>query len=207
MPVNGSHGVPATGVSSVVLNVTVTGGTGSGYLTVYPDNRKRPSTSNLNWVPGQTVANLVNVDTGTGRLVFYNGSGATVHVIADLAGYHSLTAPDAFLAQGPYRVLDTRIGSGVTPIAPGGSVTLSGNPDGAHAMVLNLTVTHTRASGYLTAYPTGRPEPTASNLNWTAGRTVANLAVIQVGDGITFTNHSAGTIDLVIDEYGLYGST
>jgi hypothetical protein len=44
LQVSGSGGVPVSGVSAVVLNVTVTEPTGQGHLTVYPDGDAKPGT-------------------------------------------------------------------------------------------------------------------------------------------------------------------
>src|SRR5690606_22389862 len=60
LPVLGRGGVPATGVSTVVLNVTVDSPTAQGFLTVWPEGAA-PEVSNLNFEAGQTVANLVVV--------------------------------------------------------------------------------------------------------------------------------------------------
>ena len=67
--VAGVGGVPATIalgdgtklpiVGGVVVNVTVTAPTSDGYLTVFPPDVPRPTSSNLNFVAGQTVPNLV----------------------------------------------------------------------------------------------------------------------------------------------------
>src|SRR5207245_2703186 len=67
--VTGVGGVPATGVAAAILNVTVTQPTANGYLTVYPAGSGRPLASNLNFVAGQTVPNLVEVALGTGGKV------------------------------------------------------------------------------------------------------------------------------------------
>ena len=78
-------GVPST-ASAVVLNVTVTGPTGTGFLTVYPANVSRPEASNVNYVTGQTVPNVVisgvSVD---GRINIY--AYAEAHIIVDVAGW------------------------------------------------------------------------------------------------------------------------
>ncbi|GAA0681558.1 hypothetical protein GCM10010193_39200 [Kitasatospora atroaurantiaca] len=83
---SGVAGVPATGVTAVVLNVTVTDPTKSSYLTVYPHGIDRPGVSNLNYTAGQTVPNLVVVPVVDGRVTFANAWG-DAHVIADLNGY------------------------------------------------------------------------------------------------------------------------
>jgi hypothetical protein len=87
LPVVGRGGVPAGGVTAVVLNVTATEGTADTYVTVYPSGQDRPTASNLNLVVGQTRANLVIAKVGTdGAVALYNNSG-TIHLIADVVGY------------------------------------------------------------------------------------------------------------------------
>lgn len=86
LQVAGVEGVPAEGVTAVVLNVTVTNPTQAGHLIVHPHGVGRPNASNLNYTPGQTVANLVVVPVVDGRVTFFNNAGS-VDVIADLNGY------------------------------------------------------------------------------------------------------------------------
>ena len=50
--------VPAT-ATAVVLNVTVTRPTVNSHLTVWPSGGAKPGVSNINFDPGQTIANLV----------------------------------------------------------------------------------------------------------------------------------------------------
>jgi hypothetical protein len=88
LAVGGSFGVPAQ-ASSIVVNATVTQGTAQSFLTIYPVGTTRPLASNLNWVAGQTIPNLVTVKLGTGGgISIYNAAG-TVHVVLDLAGFYS----------------------------------------------------------------------------------------------------------------------
>jgi len=80
-------GLPA-GASAVALNVTVTSPTAASNLTVYPGGRSLPGASNLNYVAGQTIPNMVLVQLGPNHTVtFYNRAG-TVNVIADVLGYY-----------------------------------------------------------------------------------------------------------------------
>ena len=60
LQVTGQGGVPASGVSAVVLNVTAVAPTRPGFVTVYGQG-SLPTVSNLNFVAGQTVPNLVMV--------------------------------------------------------------------------------------------------------------------------------------------------
>ena len=69
-----------------MLNVTVTATTATGFLSVYPGNQAVPLASSLNFVPGQTVPNLVMVAMSSeGDVDFYNSAGNT-HVVVDCFG-------------------------------------------------------------------------------------------------------------------------
>jgi uncharacterized protein YkwD len=88
LTVAGRGGVPATGVSAVVLNVTVTQPTASSWLTVFPTGEARQVAANVNFAPGQTVANLVVAKVGAnGQVSVYNAAGTT-QIVADVAGWY-----------------------------------------------------------------------------------------------------------------------
>jgi hypothetical protein len=216
LQVTGQGGVPATGVSAVVLNVTVTETTTGGYLTVFPSGTPKPLASNLNWSPGLTIPNQVIVQVGSNGKVglFQSGSG-TAQVIVDVAGYFlagTPTQPGTFVALAPVRLMDTRSS---TPIAGGGdrSLTILNNggipSSGVSAIVINTTVAETTAPGYLTIYPGTTTLPTASDLNWSgAGTTIPNLVTVQIGYNgtIKFHNGSTGTTHVIADTAGYYRS-
>ena len=85
----GRGGIPATGVSAVALNVTAVSPTSAGYITAWPSLTNRPEASNLNFSPGQNIPNMVIVPVGTdGKISLFNGSGGTVQLLADVAGYY-----------------------------------------------------------------------------------------------------------------------
>ncbi|SEG31971.1 Pro-kumamolisin, activation domain [Actinacidiphila yanglinensis] len=221
LQVAGSAGgaVPATGVTAVVLNLTVTDTKAGGYLTAYPDGTPRPTASNLNWVTGRTVPNLVVVPVGAdGKVDLYNASSGTTHLVADVFGYYSTATDGAtYYPTGPTRVLDTRSKVGVTtttPVKSNGVLSLQiagagGVPaTGATAVVLNVTATGQTSTGHLIAYPDGTTRPESSNLNWLKGKTVPNLVVMPVGaDGkVDFYNASTGTTHFVADVFGYYSA-
>jgi hypothetical protein len=82
-------GVPASGVSAVVANVTLTQPTASGWASVWANGSPTPAVSNLNFAIHQTVPNLVIVPVGPdGAIRLHNGSGGTVQMIADISGYN-----------------------------------------------------------------------------------------------------------------------
>jgi hypothetical protein len=209
-------GVPPTGVSAVVLNLTVDGPSDAGFLTVWPAGVARPFVSNLNFTTGQTIASLATVRVGAGGQVsIYNNSGS-VSVIADVLGYYSdgsTSAGSRLTTTTPFRILDTRTGQGTAtsaPLSPTATMNLAvsgvnGIPADVTAVVLNVTVTDTTAPSYLTVWPSGAGRPTASNLNWTAGRTIPNEVVATVGAGgsVSIFNLS-GRTDVVADVTGWY---
>lgn len=94
LPVAGRGHVPGMTAqkppTAVVLNVTVTNPTLGDHLTIWPGLIPGPPlASDLNFVAGQTVPNLVVVKLGTdGTIQFFNGSGFT-DVVADVVGWYS----------------------------------------------------------------------------------------------------------------------
>jgi hypothetical protein len=86
LQVGGRSGVPVD-ASAVVLNVTVTGAQGSGFITVFPCGEALPTASNLNFVAGDTVPNAVVVKLGAGGKVCLFAAEAATHLIADTNGY------------------------------------------------------------------------------------------------------------------------
>lgn len=210
---------------AVVLNVTVPKASAAGHVTAYPATSSPtvPTASHLNFVAGQTVANAVVVKMSDvaqgGRVRLYNGSTESIHLVVDVAGWFLPGEPvstGAFGALDPARILDTRSGNGApTAVVPGdGTVTLQvagrgGVPTaGADAVVMNVTATHTRGPGHLTVYPSDAERPVASNLNFTAGRTVAGSVTVKLAaDGtVTLHNGSLQTVNLVADVAGWFSS-
>jgi alpha-tubulin suppressor-like RCC1 family protein len=88
LDVAGRGGVSADGLA-VVLNVTVTGATSGGFVTVWPCGSPQPNASSLNFDTGATIPNAVVTKIGTGGKVCMVSSGET-HLIADVNGYFPL---------------------------------------------------------------------------------------------------------------------
>ncbi|MGW0465877.1 FlgD immunoglobulin-like domain containing protein [Streptomyces sp. NPDC003027] len=212
LQVAGSGGVPATGVSAVVLNVTAVGASNSTFVSVHPAGEARTSASNLNVVPVRAVSNLVVVPVSGGRVSFYNRAG-TVDLLADVAGYYTDNAQGArFKPLAPVRAMDTRAGVGVpkAKVGPAGTVTLqvtgrNGVPSsGVSAVVMNVTATNVTAPTFVSVHPDGTARTSASNLNLVANETRPNLVVVPVVNGkVRFYNHN-GSVDLLADVSGYY---
>ena len=215
LKVAGVGGVP-NGATAVVLNVTVDAPFTAGFITAWPSGEDIPTVSNLNYVPGQTVPNLVTVKLGAnGRVNLYNSQGYT-QLVADVVGYYTATPPPSgglFTAVSPKRLLDTREGAGI-PVAGGTAINLAVTggattvPAGASGVALNVTVDQPTGSGYLTVWPTGEAQPLASSHNFVPGLTVANLVLAKVGAGgqVSIFN-SFGATHVVVDVVGYFSSS
>lgn len=211
IPVAGRLGLPATGLSSVVVNVTVTEPSAGGWLTVFPSGTARPLASNINFAPGQTIANAVVVKVGAnGAIDVYNFQGST-HVVLDVEGWFGSAAWAAgarYTPLDPWRLIDTRSGG----IGPGATLRLKvagmgGVPDARPtAVVLNVTVTDTTAGGWLTVFPAESARPLASSINFAPGQTVANKVFAQLGPGgyVDIYNF-VGRSQVIVDVEGWFG--
>jgi len=211
--VAGIEAVPA-GAVAVAMNVTVTQPTGDGFVTVWPTGKPQPGTSNLNFVAGETVPNLVTIGVGSnGDISIFDyiyAQTGSVHVIVDIVGWYQA----GFNPITPSRVMDTRSGLGGLKLAPGETRELliqgAGGlpPVAVGAVALNVTSVNPTGGGgggYLTIWPSGRPMPNASSLNFQAGEIAANAVISGVGAGgkISIYNFS-GTTDVLVDVAGWF---
>lgn len=223
----GGGGVPSTDVAAVVVNVTVVDTTAASFLSVYPST-SAPGSSNLNWSPGDTVANRVMVDVAQsgpdgGDITIYNNLGHT-DVIVDVNGY--ISSSSSIPAKGalftplstPSRILDTRQ-TGQTLGANGSVTEQVANQSGldpfgptATAVVMNVTAVDTSTVSFLSVYPAGVSRPNESDVNWGTGATVPNLCVVALGTGsapnlgaVTIFN-AVGRADVVLDVFGYYSA-
>lgn len=211
-------GVPAANVTAVALNVVATNVVGPpSFLTVWPTGQARPLASNLNYVPGVSVPNLVIARVGVdGKVSLYNNLGS-VDLAADIQGYFlGDSTGSTYLPLAPSRVLDTRFGTGghSTPVPAGGTIELKvtdagGVPaTGGTAVALNVTATNVSgAESFLTVWPSGTSRPVASNLNFIQGQTVPNLVIARVGaEGKISIYNNVGNVDVVADTQGYFAA-
>jgi plastocyanin len=217
LQVAGQGGLPGSGVAAVALNVTAVGPTAASYLTAWPTGEQRPNASNLNYVAGDVVPNLVIVKVGAnGKVSLYNESGS-VHVLADVVGWYSAAggAGEPYVPLNPSRILDTRTGNGapLSPVGPAQTLNLQvldrgGVPaSGVAAVVLNVTAVSPTSSSYLTAWPAGESQPNASNLNYRPGQVVPNLVVVKVGTGgLVSLFNELGQVHVIADVVGWFGA-
>lgn len=134
----------------------------------------------------------------------------------DLGAYERCPACSTrFFTVLPCRVVDTRNPAGPRggPGLVGGTdraFTIAGNcgiPASARAVFMNMVVTGATAPGHLRLHPGGTAVPLASSINYSAGQTRANNAVIplsMLGDLAAFAGQASGTAHFVLDVYGYF---
>src|SRR5438445_8727325 len=207
--------VPAE-ATSVVLNVTAVDESTAGFFTLYPTGGTTPLASNVNFVAGETVPNLVSVGlSNAGQVTLFNALGSADAVV-DLEGYFAPPSGGSageFTPVVPARITDTRANSGKAnaglTLAAGTTLNVQvlgagGVPaSGVSAVVLNVTAVDQTANGVFTVFPTGTSRPLASNLNWTPGDTVPNRVIVPTGTaGQVSIYNPLGSPDAVVDVNG-----
>ncbi|MGD9996245.1 MAG: sulfatase-like hydrolase/transferase [Ilumatobacteraceae bacterium] len=208
----GRAGIPVD-AGVVVLNVTVTEAAGDGFITVFPCGAARPISSNLNYVTGQTVANLVIAKVGiSGAVCLFNV--AATHFVVDVTGYFPGVETFTPLVA-PARLFDSRsdgvtvdgrsAGGGIVAAGTSAVVQIDGRaaiPTGVASAVLNVTVAEPETAGFVTVYPCGTMRPNASNLNYVIGQTVPNAVIARLGSGGTVCVFTSATAHLIVDVAG-----
>jgi len=211
LQVTGRGGVPSSGVAAVSINITATRPTVGSYLTVWPTGQARPTASILNFAAGQTIANSTVVGvSASGQVSIFNSSGST-DVLVDVSGW--FPSAGVFTPLTPARLLDTRSGVGapVAKVGPGQTLVLQvtgrgGVPaSGVGAVSVNITATRPTVGSFLTVWPNGQARPTASILNFGAGKTIANSTVVGVSStGKLSIFNSTGSTDVLVDVSGWF---
>jgi len=202
--------------------IGVTALAGEASATVYwaPVGCGVTSSFTVTAVPGGQSATVGGASTSATVVGLTDGVSYTFTVTStNSVGTGPPSAPSNTVTPGrgqyrplaPARILDTRSGLGApqAPVGQGGGLDVQitgqgGVPaTGVVAVVLNVTVTGTTAGSYLTVWPAGVPRPLASNLNWTAGRTVPNLVEVALGrNGQVSIFNAAGSTDVIFDVAG-----
>jgi hypothetical protein len=124
--------------------------------------------------------------------------------------------PSTFVAIAPCRVLDTRNPAGPyggPAIPTNGTRTFDlnsgpcgGIPEGVAAYSVNITVVSPAATGFLKAYPTGTAS-FVSTMNYTAGQTIANAAIVPAGTSGAIDIYSGESTHVIIDINGYFLET
>ncbi len=216
--VTGQGGVPSSGVSQVVVNVTALNGTGQGLLQVYGANQSAPGTITVAYNAGTVESSLAFVPVSADGRITITSSFAGADVRVDVQGWVSPSSGpgSVFTPVAATRVVDTTTGTGpctpaCTRFANGDSrtVTVAGQAglptSGTTAVMVNLTTVNPSGDGFFKGYRAGDPPPAGITMNYDGAETTSMLAIIPVSaDGrITLTNAFAAT-DLRLAITGYY---
>jgi hypothetical protein len=208
-------------VPSYLLTVTPAG-TGAGAVSSSPAGISCGADCTESYASGTVVTLGASADAGS---EFVGWSGAcsgtaatcpvTMSVARSVTATFGLIPGTDFYTVAPCRVLDSREASGPwggTPLAAGQErgVILGGAcdiPATARAVSVNITAVAPTADGHLRVFPSGTPRPTASALNFRAGQTRANNAIVRLGSGAAatvFSGQPAGSVHVVVDVNGWF---
>ena len=206
----GVPGVPAAGVSAIVLTVSVAASTASGTVVVYPFGAKRPGTVSVAFTAGHAASATVVVGPGSrDRLTVYNSAGVGVRVAAAVTGYYAVAGtPAAARASSVFLPVNgKRIGS-VALRSRGSSAFVTLGKAGvpvAHVggVAAAVTVAVPARSGTLVVSPYGNAKA-RSTITFTAGRSVTSFVVVEPGSRgrIVVTSTSAGAVRVSVDVVG-----
>lgn len=205
--------IPA-GAVAVTGNLTVTGQTKGGYVVLAP--AAGGSTSTINFPVGDTRANGVTVAlgvNGTLNAVYRAAPGSTTHIVFDVTGYFlGGTSGSSFFALTPVRLLDSRIGLGLSnglvanaarnfTVADGAPV-----PTNAVTVTGNVTVTGQTRGGYIVLAPAAGSS--TSTLNFPRGDTRANGVTVGLGSAgrlnAVYKASAGARTDIVFDVTGYF---
>ncbi len=215
---SGAGGLPESGVSAVVLSVTVPLPQTPGDLEVYPvGSQPTGRVSNVNWPAHRTMANLVTVPLGQGGSVALSVSQGSAHVIADVVGWYGDGTDSGgarYTSVTPARIFDTGSGSGMLRSRVDQRLALRGRggiPDSSDvtSVVMTVTALGTDGPADLQVYPSGaRPTSRTSNLNLVKGQTAAVLVDATLGaDGTVGLSLSNSSARILVDVVGYYSSS
>jgi hypothetical protein len=172
---------------------------------------------------GGTAATAVTVvNSTTLKATTAAHAAGTVDIVATFPGPQMTTLPASFTYSSgtglftltPCRVIDTR-----NPAGPLGGPALAAAanrtfavaaqcsiPSTARAISANVTVTQPSAAGDIRIFAAGGALPLTSAINYQAGQTRANNALIPLGPGglTVRCDQPSGTVQLIVDVNGYY---
>jgi Tol biopolymer transport system component len=215
----GGCGIPAS-ATAVVVSLSAVAPSGPGYLRAWPADEAPPTATLVNYWGGQGVTNTTTVKLSASDQITVRNFTSGAHLVIDVTGYYEPSG-FRFVSTTPCRLVDSRAVGGLltgadrtfgtlgrSPASQGGAVTGCRVPYGAQAAVVSLSAVAPGGSGYLRVRPADNPPPTATVLNFGAGQSMTNTAIIQVSDAgeLTARNFDAAT-HLVVDITGYFVDT
>lgn len=210
VPIAGVAGVPAT-ARAVAVTVHASDSKFNSFITVWPCDPQRPTTSVLNTSPGAAVSNHVQVGLdASGALCMF--AQHSLHLVVDVSGWFGPEASASYHALMPSRILDSRDGTGLAGIFAAGQnrpltvVGVGGVPSSAvTAIAAEVTSTDAKKAGFITVHPCLAAVPGVSmvrNFPDTVAATTVAAGIDAAGRWCLQPNVA---MHVVVDITGYYG--
>jgi hypothetical protein len=215
--VAGRNGVPPT-ATAVTGNVTAVNSSSAWAVYLGPKPISNPSSSTVNFTKGAVVANNVTValsSTGWLSATYMGPPGATTDLVFDVTGYYTADASgSSFVPLEPARLLDTRVGNGLSGKLQAGAprsflvATRRGVPGDAAGVTGNVTVVNETFAWAVFVGPNETATPATSTLNFVKGDIKANGVTVALSPtgmlAVTYLSSRGNTTDLVFDVTGYF---
>jgi hypothetical protein len=204
VPVLGVGGVPATGVSAVLVSLTGFCSTGNAPLTLWPAGTPRRTATAISVGRGAGPwAALAAVRVGAGGRVSVAAGSGSADAALDVVGYLPLAGGSGFHPVTGSRAVDVTLAAGESREV---AVTGTAVPAGAAVLLVNAAVVNPTATGELRLWAAGTERPRPANVSFAAGVTGSDRAAVPLAGGsLAMHNSSATPVRVVLDVTGWYG--
>ncbi|MCG5439135.1 hypothetical protein [Micromonospora foliorum] len=179
----GIGGIPSSGVSALMVDVTAIYPTANTFLSIYSDLTD-PKASAMNASIGEVMTNSAVVQPGTNGKLAVRNAGGDVHIRVDVVGYFTTATGgtgSGFVPVNHARVVDSRTGQGITagmmPTRGTRTANISGGglvPSSATAVMLDVVVIGATSNGWLTV---GSSAVAETGIDYAKGATSMGMVV------------------------------
>jgi len=211
--------------TAISANLTVTGQTQAGYVSLTPNPTATPGTSTINFPLSDVRANGLTVPIGADGTVsaVFKASGGRVDLILDVTGYYTPSGGLLYYPLNQGRRVDTRqllghagLGNGLSGLqsTTPRDVAVAGHdgvPADAVAITGNLTVTGQTSAGYVSVTDVSTALPATSTINFPLADTRANGITAPLGTGgdagalwFVFETRAGKGTQLILDLTGYF---
>jgi hypothetical protein len=214
------------GIGAFEVSVTALTTTGKGFLRLTPNDGTNPNSVFVNYSLGASTTNTGSVTASTlvTKGLVARNFGADTHLLIDVQGFYPGSGGTRYQTVTPCRIVDTRNAGGAFPAGTHRSYQVGGAygglrdqgvstpagcgvPQRAAAVEASLTAVDPVTDGFARAYPTGRPLPNATILNFSALRSTTNTGTIPLapsGSDDLVVSVLGGSSAVIVDVFGYY---
>jgi hypothetical protein len=221
-PVQGTCGIPASGVGAVSANTRVVSSPPyGGSIVLYSASAPLPLATDIsfvggiNWLYGGSRTALATSTPDLAMRFDSTTAGASAFALFDVNGYFSSGSPMKYHPIAGCRLVDTRAADSGAPSVTAGSTRtfqVQGNcnvPVGAQAVFVDTIAIGPTGTGDLRLYPSNASAPVVATVCFDAGEAaVANGTIVPLAPTIPDlkmqANPSTGNLDVVIEVFGYF---